>query len=134
MSKDVFISGVTEKYPKELLEGRVNIEANVIGCMVSDMLLAEDTNIDSSKFLTKDARLIFGIIKNLREKKCAVFDEVSVLTYISEDVKEKLDILGGVSAVKNIADCVSIKNYDAYLDNLLKSNIILYMHTFGFNL
>ena len=134
MSKDVFISGVTEKYPKELLEGRVNIEANVIGCMVSDMLLAEDTNIDSSKFLTKDARLIFGIIKNLRAKKCTVFDEVSVLTYISDDVKERLDILGGVSAVKNIADCVSIKNYDAYLDNLLKSNIILDMHTFGFNL
>ena len=131
---DVFITGVKEKYPKELLEGRLNIEANVVGCMVSDMLLAEDTNIDSSKFITKDARLIFGIIKTLREKRCSVFDEVSVLTYVNEDVKEKLDELGGVSAVKNIADCVSLKNYDAYLDNLLKSNIILDMHKFGFNL
>ena len=65
MSNDVFISGVKEKYPAELLEGRLNIEANVIGCMVSDMLLAEDTNIDASKFITKDARLIFGIIKTL---------------------------------------------------------------------
>ena len=131
---DVFITGVKEKYPKELLEGRLNIEANVVGCMVSDMLLAEDTNIDSSKFITKDARLIFGIIKTLREKRCSVFDEVSVLTYVNEDVKEKLDELGGVNAVKNIADCVSLKNYDAYLDNLLKSNIILDMHKFGFNL
>jgi hypothetical protein len=42
--------------------------------------------------------------------------------------------MGGVQAVKNIADCVNIRNYDAYLDNLLKSNIILDMHTFGFNL
>ena len=104
MSNDIFIAGVKEKYPKELLEGRVNIEANVIGCMVSDMLLAEDTYIDSSKFLTKDARLIFGIIKTLREKKCAVFDEVSVLTYINEDVREQLDLIGGVNAVKNIAE------------------------------
>ena len=53
-----------------------NIEGNIIGCMVSDMLLAEDTNIDSSKFITKDARLIFNIIKILRDKKCAVFDEI----------------------------------------------------------
>lgn len=133
MNKEVFIPGVTEKYPEELLDGRVNIEANVIGCMVGDMLLAEDTNIDSSKFITKDARLIFGIIKTLREKKCAVFDEVSVLTYVSDDVKERLNMIGGVNAVKNIADLVNIKNYESYLDNLLKSNIILDMHTFGFN-
>lgn len=134
MSKNIFIPGVNEKYPKELLEGRVNVEANVIGCMVSDMLLAEDTNIDSSKFVTKDARLIFGIIKTLREKKCSVFDEVSVLTYVPEEIRQKLDDVGGVTAVRNIADCVNIKNYDSYLDELLKSNIVLDMHTFGFNL
>ena len=134
MSNDVFISGVKEKYPAELLEGRLNIEANVIGCMVSDMLLAEDTNIDASKFITKDARLIFGIIKTLREKKCTIFDEVSVLTYVNEDVRQRLDESGGITAVKNIADCVNEKNYDSYLDELLKSNIILDMHKFGFNL
>ena len=134
MDKNVFITGVTEKYPSELLEGRVNAEANVIGCMISDMLLAEDTHIDSSKFITKDARLIFSIIKILRDKKCSVFDDVSVLTYINGDIKERLDAIGGVSAVQNIADCVNNKNYDSYLDDLLKSNIILDMHKFGFNL
>ena len=134
MSNDVFVTGVKEKYPSELLERRANIEANIIGCMVSDMLLAEDTNIDSSKFITKDARMIFNIIKILREKKCAVFDEVSVLTYINEDMKDQLDLIGGVNAVQNIADCVNLKNYDSYLDDLLKSNIILDMHKFGFNL
>lgn len=134
MDRDVFITGVTEKYPSELLEGRVNAEANVIGCMISDMLLAEDTHIDSSKFITKDARLIFSIIKILRDKKCSVFDDVSVLTYINEDIKERLDAIGGVSAVQNIADCVNNKNYDSYLDDLLKSNTILDMHKFGFNL
>lgn len=131
---NIFITGVEEKYPSELLEGRINAEANVIGCMVSDMLLAEDTNIDSSKFITKDARLIFNIIKILRSKKCSVFDEVSVLTYIKDDIKERLDAIGGVNAVQNIADCVNNKNYDSYLDDLLKSNIILDMHKFGFNL
>ena len=134
MSSNVYISGVTDTIPKELLEGRVNIEANVIGTMVNDMLLVEDTNIDSSKFLTKDARLIYGILKTLREKKCTVFDEVSVLTYISEDVRNKLEESGGFKAIKNMADCVNNQNYESYLDNLLKSNMIIDMHKFGFNL
>ena len=106
MSSNVYISGVTSTIPKELLEGRVNIEANVIGSMVNDMLLVEDTNIDSSKFITKDARLVYEILKTLREKKCTVFDEVSVLTYISEDVRNKLEDSGGFKAIKNMADCV----------------------------
>lgn len=134
MNNDVFISGVKEKFPAELLDGRVNVEANVIGCMISDMFLAEDTNIDGSKFLTKNARLIFGIIKTLREKKCTVFDEVSVLTYVNENIREELNEYGGVTAAKNLAECISVNNYDSYLDALLKSNIILDMHTFGFNL
>lgn len=133
MNDNVYIGGVTDTIPKELLDGRVNIEANVIGSMVNDMLLVEDTNIDSSKFLTKDARLVYGILKTLREKKCAVFDEVSVLTYISEDVREKLEQCGGFKAVKNMADCVNNQNYESYLDNLLKSNMIIDMHKFGFN-
>ena len=134
MKNDIYVSGVLDKYPEELLNNRVNIEANVIGCMVNDMLLVEDTNIDGSKFITKDARLIYSIIKTLRDKKCTVFDEVSILTYISEDVKDALEECGGFKAVKNMADCINVRNYDSYLDDLLKSNIILDMHKFGFNL
>ena len=36
-------------------------------------------------------------------------------------------------AVKNMADCVNNQNYEAYLDDLLKSNMIIDMHKFGFN-
>ena len=131
---NLYISGVTDTIPKELLEGRINVEANVIGSMVNDMLLVEDTNIDSSKFLTKDARLVYGILKTLREKKCTVFDEVSVLTYAPDDVKAKLEEIGGFKAIRNMADCVNNQNYESYLDNLLKSNMIIDMHKFGFNL
>ena len=130
---NLYISGVTDTIPKELLEGRINVEANVIGSMVNDMLLVEDTNLDSSKFLTRDARLVYGILKTLREKKCAIFDEVSVLTYATDDVKAKLDEIGGFKAIKNMADCVNNQNYEAYLDDLLKSNMIIDMHKFGFN-
>ena len=125
---NLYISGVTETIPKELLEGRINVEANVIGSMVNDMLLVEDTFIDSSKFLTRDARLVYGILKTLREKKCSVFDEVSVLTYATDDVKAKLEEIGGFKAIRNMADCVNNQNYESYLDNLLRSNMIIDMH------
>lgn len=134
MSDDMYISGVLDKFPKELLTKRINVEANVVSCMVNDVLLAEDTNIDSSKFITKDARLIYNIVKILRDKKCAVFDEVSYLTYVPEDIRATLDSSGGFKAIKNLADCVNMKNYESYLDDLLKQNMILDMHKFGFNL
>ena len=134
MNNDIYITGVTETIPKELLEGRTNIEANVIGSMLNDMLLVEDTNIDASKFLTKDGRFIYGLLKVLRDKKCSVFDEVSVLTYASEKAKETLDQIGGFKTIKNLADCVNNQNYDTYLDDLLKSNMIIDMYKFGFNI
>ena len=112
MNNDIYITGVTETIPKELLEGRTNIEANVIGSMLNDMLLVEDTNIDASKFLTKDGRFIYGLLKVLRDKKCSVFDEVSVLTYASEKAKESVGQIGGWKTIKNWADCVSNQNYD----------------------
>ena len=134
MSNDVYISGVKEKYPEELLEGRINIEANVVGCMIADMLLVDDTNLDGNKFLTKDARLIYGIVKQLRDKQCTVCDEVSYLTYIPESTRDKLEDVGGFKALTNIASCVNGQNYDSYLDDLLKANIIINMYDYGFNL
>lgn len=131
---NLYITGVEQKYPKELLEGRVNIEANVIACMIDDMLLADDTNIDGTKFITRDARLIYSIISALRAKKVSVFDEVSIMTYVSEELREALDEVGGYKAVHDMASVVNVENYASYLDDLLKSNIILDMHRFGFNL
>lgn len=133
MTNDVFIKGVTDKYPAELLEGRLNCEANVIGCMIDDMLLVSDTNIDSSKLLTKDGKLIYGLLKILRDKKCTVCDEVSYLTYATDSVKERIEEIGGFKKITDLAGCINPKNYESYLDSLLKSNIILNMHDFGFN-
>ena len=107
MNNDVFISGVKEKFPAELLDGRVNVEANVIGCMISDMFLAEDTNIDGSKFITKNARLIFGIIKTLREKKCTVFDEQGrYLNKAYKDYPVRRNVSGHEVDVSTIMDGV----------------------------
>lgn len=98
------------------------------------MLLVDDLTIDLKSFLTKDARLIFAILRILRQNKCVVCDEVSVLTYVPENIRTELEGRGGFKAIKNLADCVSVKNFDSYLDTLLKDNVVLNMFDFGFNL
>ena len=58
INKQQFISGVTDKYPAELLEFRVNIEANIIACIFKDPDLISDINFTSASFKTKDARFL----------------------------------------------------------------------------
>lgn len=131
---NIFIDGIEEKYPEVLLSKRVNCEANVIGCLAKDMLLYDDGNLNVDTFITRDGRFLFCLIKLLREKKVSVFDEVSILTYTSQEMKDRLDDIGGYIKIANMVECVNSKNYESYLDELLKSNIILKMHDFGFNL
>ena len=44
-----FITGVKEKYPAQLLKGRIEYEGNVISCFFKDMLLLDDTTFDLGK-------------------------------------------------------------------------------------
>ena len=50
--KDVFIAGVKEKYPKEVLEGRLTVEGNVIACCYIDPLLIDECDFKSTDFIT----------------------------------------------------------------------------------
>ena len=59
--KQQFIAGVVEKYPEELLEFRINIEANMIACIFKDPDIISESNFNATSFKTKDARFLFGI-------------------------------------------------------------------------
>ena len=63
-----FITGVKEKYPAQLLKGRIEIEGNVISCFFKDMLLLDDTTFEQKDFVTADGLFYFSLLKNLRIK------------------------------------------------------------------
>ena len=42
--KNLFIGGAIEKYGEENLNGRLEIEGNVIGCMIQDLSLVLNSN------------------------------------------------------------------------------------------
>lgn len=134
MDKNNFIIGVCDKYKEELLEKRVEIEGNTIGCIAGDLLLLDDSMLKPTDYITKDGRFLFSLLKNLRDRGCTVADEVTILTNTSEDVKEKLDAFGGWKQVQSLIDICNAKNFDVFLDDLRKSNVCLRLYEKGFNL
>ena len=129
---DKFISGITEKYPIELLEGRLTVEGNVIGCLYKDPLLIDDCDFSSNDFITKDGYFYYGLAKYLRKKGYAIFDEVTIMTSTPENTLNAFQERGGYEAIKHLADIINLKNADTYLDNLYRENIILGLYRDGF--
>ena len=129
-----FISGITEKYPKEILEGRLTVEGNVIGCIFQDSLLLDECDFKSTDFITSDGNFYYSLAKRIRTQGYTVLDEVTILSSVSENIAEAFQERGGFETIKNMTDVVNIKNAEIYLDNLYRENIILKLFDDGFNL
>lgn len=129
-----FIAGVEEKYPKELLEGRLTVEGNVISCLYKDPLLVDECNFKQGDFITKDGTFYYGLARKLRNAGYSAFDEVTILSTISGDVLEQFESRGGYDTIRNMVEVINDKNVEKYLDNLYRENIMLGMHRDGFNL
>ena len=134
LDKSLFIPGIVEKYPEELLENRLTTEGNVVGTILGDLTLLDDVVLQPSDFVTKDGRFLFGLCKTLREKHYTLIDEVTVLSNVNEEVKEKIDEIGGWKPIQHLIDVSDIKNWDAVLDNLNKNNVLFKLYSNGFNL
>lgn len=134
--KEQFVTGVTEQYPEELLENRLTVEGNLLAALYADVTLYDDisTTVTVESFLSRHGKLLFGIVKYLREKKFNVIDEVTVLSNCTEEVLDRLQSIGGWKTIQKLASTVDLKNWDAILDEFNKSNIILKLHKNGFNL
>ena len=129
-----FLTGVKEKYPAQLLKGRIQNEGNVISCFFKDMLLLDDTTFESKDFITTDGLFYFSLLKNLREKGFYSLDEITILSNMNQDVIDRYNENGGWDTIQHQIDIINVQNFDTYIDILYRENIILNMHNDGFNL
>lgn len=134
MSNEVFLTGITDKYQKELLETRTVTEGNVVSCFMKDLTLLEDTKLSTDSFVTKDGLFYFSMLKKLREKGFNSIDEVTILSNLSENVIDRYNELGGYDTIRHLQSVINTDNFNIYLDELYKQNIILHMADDGFNL
>lgn len=131
-----FLSGVKEKYPKELLEGRLGVEGNCVFSFWKDPNLFEEyKEINTDQFLSEDARFYFAIGKQM-SKLYKIFDEVSVVTYLNDNeiLLDGFNERGGYDVVYNTLEMININNVEKYVDILNRENILLKLHEEGFNL
>ena len=134
LDKNQFIAGVFDIYDERLMESRLIEEGNVCGCLLQDLTYYDDCGLSATDFVTQSGRMLFAIGKQIRDKGYHTFDEITFISNINDELKEKIDNeFGGFKAIQNVMDAVALKNYDAFLDDLNKSNIMLSLYKKNFN-
>lgn len=128
------ITGVKEKYPAQLLKGRIEYEGNVVSCFFKDMLLLDDTTFEKDDFITVDGRFYFSLLKDLRKKGFYSLDEITILSNSKQEVIDRYEDCGGWDSIQHQMDIINTQNFDIYIDILYRENVMLRMCDDGFNL
>ncbi len=129
-----FLTGITEKFPKEILEGRMLVEGNVIACLMKDMLLLDDSNLNADFFISDDGRFYFNMLQYLRDKKFSSLDNVTIMSTLKEEAIERYQNLGGWDEIEHMINIINLDNYDTYLDTLFREDTICRLYLDGFPL
>ena len=131
---DIFLRGIKEKYPEELLEKRMEIEGNVVSCLWKDPLLIDEYEFTKKDFVTKHGRFYFELAKDLRSKGLNTLDEVSVLSNSNDQVIDKFEEMGGFETVDQMTSVVNMSNWETFSDQLYRENLLMGLYGFGYNL
>ena len=98
------------------------------------MLLIDDTTFEQKDFITADGLFYFSMLNQLRNKGFYSLDEVTILSNLSQDAIDKYEDMGGWDSIQHQIDIINTQNFDTYIDILYRENILLHVHSDGFNL
>lgn len=98
------------------------------------MLLIDDTTFEQKDFVTADGLFYFSMLNQLRNKGFYSLDEVTILSNLSQDAIDKYEDMGGWDSIQHQINIINTQNFDTYIDILYRENILLHMHSDGFNL
>lgn len=129
-----YIKGFEDKYPKEIVGNRMSIEGSVIGLISKDLLILDESNLNITDFKSEEGRVFYRVLKDIRKKGFNTLDEVTVISNISDDIKDKFEECGGYDALDNLSTIVDVNNSDSILDSLHRENILIHLYDKGFNL
>lgn len=131
---NLFLPGTTSKYDKRLLYRRNETEGNVIACLLKDLTLLDDVKLDQFDFITSDGRFYFTLLNMLRTKGFNSVDEATIRSNVKENIIEKFDEKGGMEPLIHMTNVINVANFDAYMEELHKSNLLLRLYLDGFNM
>lgn len=97
------------------------------------MLLIDDTTFEQKDFITADGLFYFSMLNQLRNKGFYSLDEITILSNLSQDAIDRYEDMGGWDSIQHQIDIINTQNFDTYIDILYRENILLHMHSDGFN-
>ena len=124
--------------PKQLLKNRGAIECNFVFSLWKDSSLYEDYEplIDpDTDLISEDGKFYYNVLHGAYDLGFDVMDNMVITSYLMDraSVKTEFDKRGGYRTVAEILDTIQTDNIDGYYDELVKSNMLINLHRYGFN-
>ncbi len=128
---------VVEDFPKELTTKRSAIECNFVFSMYKDPTLLNDyKNVTNGEdIITEDGIFYYGLAQQLYKSGYQVFDNISIFTFLEDKktLKSGFEERGGYKSIAEITSLINLDNMETYYDELVKNNMLLRLHSAGFN-
>lgn len=116
---------ICSKYPEIVNKGRKGVEANVLGCLYSDLILIEEYKIKNSDFISEEGKLYFDIACHLFNKKIIEPTDTDIRLLLSDELIQDYKKLGGFKRIEQLKKMVDTNNFIVYLDDLYKKNLYM---------
>ena len=113
------------KYPEQILKGRKAIEGSLLGCLIKDIALIKEYNLNEDMFISTEGKFYFNILNTLLKQGVVEVTDTDIRLNCQDDVIAKYKDLGGIKTVNKLKDSVDSKNFEVYLDELYKRNIYM---------
>lgn len=123
--------------PIELMQNRSVIEGNFVMTLWKQPEYFFDYEINSDiDLLTDDGKFYYSLGFNMVKKGHKVLDELSILTFLNDnsDMQEAYELRGGYKQIHEYIKVIDVQNIEAYFDDLCKSNLLIQLNKFGFDI
>ena len=109
-------------------------ESNLIGVVYKSPDLLSEITISKDE-LSDDGLFYYSLAEKLYESKYDVFDETAIYTVLegNSSAKATWEKYGGWQTIKEMTSNITVKNYDAYVDNFTKYCLLRNLHNKGFD-
>lgn len=116
------------------MDNRGLIEGLVVSCLLQDPTLISEQPVTSESFKVDKTKFFFELAEGM-SKGYKVIDEVSVSTFLglSPTLTRSYNENGGFESVDKAMKLADISNYDKYVDDLFKINLVDQLGEMGFN-
>ena len=120
---------------KKIKEYKLSSEANIVASIYKNPELIYDIDLTIDDFSNNIWKCYYAIAYGLiiTEKKPSL-DEISVGIYLEKHLKlkNKIEEYGGYSTIEDATSYIELKNFDSYVNDVKKFNVLLKLLKYGF--